>query len=606
MWSRATMAGVQPVVSSMPSAEAVRVMRMMRLSGLVSRHAETGWTRSRPASNQIYFPNQVEQTNPHTLFSCDGVPMDREKYQQLTETFFQWDQEAIHSVLRELLSAAAAEDAFPELHPMSQNYETAQANPEIHVLPGNLKDARDAIFPYFWGTDSWNSPLHLENVRGPANHASLVGAFACLLKNPNLCTDRYSQRSNELEVKAVTALANLIFYHTEDPWGVFTIGGTVSNLYGAKIGVEKVVPGAMQRGLRGERVVGICSQASHYSNRTVAGWLGIGTEQLIEIPTDASLSMRVDVLERKLDQLYRDGVRVAYVVATFGTTDGFGIDDVAAIRQVIDERAAEHGQPPPQLHVDAAVGWALTFLTEYDRQQNKLQFSPRLLELTERIQQHCMSLKLADSVTLDFHKMGRAHYPSSAFIVYHREDLKYLARTTEETPYFAEADPRRDPALFTLECSRPGIGPYVAMASLNAIGLEGWRMLVARSLELADQLKQRLAAFEYCKVLNPDCLGASVNWWVLPKGRPAAEIWDQLVAGELPDEHRQRYFAEVRRLFSKREKMADPTIDARLGFTTDYGFRPQGHHVPAWKAVFFNPRTTDEVVDRIVQSIEDL
>ena len=156
--------------------------------------------------------------------------MDREKYRQLVETFFKWDQSAILSVLDELLSAAVAEDAQSPARVMSQNYETAQANPEIHLLPGNLKDARDAIFPYFWGTDSWNSPLHVENVRGPANQASLVGAFACLLKNPNLCTDRYSQRSNELEVKAVTALANLIFYHTQDPWGVFTVGGTISNL----------------------------------------------------------------------------------------------------------------------------------------------------------------------------------------------------------------------------------------------------------------------------------------------------------------------------------------------------------------------------------------
>ena len=176
--------------------------------------------------------------------------MDRKKYQALVDTFFRWDQQAIVSIVEELLGAAEAEDAHASLQAMSQNYETAQANPEIHVLPGNLKDARDAIFPYFWGTDSWNSPLHLENVRGPANYASLIGALACLLKNPNLCTDTYSQRSNELEVKAVTALANLIFYHTEDPWGVFTIGGTISNLYGAKIGIEKVVPGAMQKGLQ--------------------------------------------------------------------------------------------------------------------------------------------------------------------------------------------------------------------------------------------------------------------------------------------------------------------------------------------------------------------
>ncbi len=80
--------------------------------------------------------------------------------------------------------------------------------------------------------NSWSSPLHLENVKGPANYASLIGALACLLKNPNLCTDTYSLRSNELEMKAVTALANLLFYHTEDPWGVFTMGGTISNLFG--------------------------------------------------------------------------------------------------------------------------------------------------------------------------------------------------------------------------------------------------------------------------------------------------------------------------------------------------------------------------------------
>ena len=67
--------------------------------------------------------------------------MDREKYSKLIETFFEWDQAAILSVVDELLSAAAAEDAQSPARIMSQNYETAQANPEIHLLPGNLKDA---------------------------------------------------------------------------------------------------------------------------------------------------------------------------------------------------------------------------------------------------------------------------------------------------------------------------------------------------------------------------------------------------------------------------------------------------------------------------------
>lgn len=532
--------------------------------------------------------------------------MDRARYDAFVKTFFDCDPKAVTGIFEEFLAAMRAEEALPPGHYLSQNYDTAQANPEIHVLPGNLKDARDAVFPYFWGTDGWSSPLHLENVRGPANYASLIGAIACLLKNPNLCTDTYSQRSNELEVKAITALANLIFYHTQDPWGVFTIGGTISNLYGAKIGVEKVLPGAMRQGLRGERVCGVVSDAAHYSNQTVAGWLGLGTENLHAVPTDRSLAIRLDLLEGKLDELYRGGAKVAFMVATFGTTDGFGIDDVAGVRRVIDAKAAEHGVPAPQLHVDAAVGWVLCFLTEYDTDKNPLQLTPELLPVVSRVQDRARGLRVADSVTLDFHKMGRGHYPSSAFIVNRKADLKYLSRNLAEVPYFSDADTRRDPALFTLECSRPALGPYAVMASLNGIGLTGWQMLTARALELAHLLKQRLERLESCKVLNLDTDGASVLWWVLPKGRNAKEIYDKLEAGKLSAEEAQRYFAEVRRLFNKRAYSLDPGQDARLSFTTNIGYRPHGYDIPAWKAVFFNPKTDEAILDRLVVGIEEL
>jgi L-2,4-diaminobutyrate decarboxylase len=532
--------------------------------------------------------------------------MNRERYDEVVRTFFQCDPEAITGIFREFLLAMHAQETLPPTAHMSQNYETARENPEIHVLPGNLKDARDTVFPYFWGTDSWSSPLHLENVKGPANYASLVGALACLLKNPNLCTDTYSQRSNELEVKAVTALANLLFYHTEDPWGVFTMGGTVSNLYGAKIGIEKVLPRAMQRGLQGAKIAGIVSEAAHYSNQTLAGWLGLGTENLHRVPTDSALAMRLDSLEECLEKLHRDGCRVAFVTATFGTTDAFGVDDVSGIRRVIDAFAKRHGVPAPQLHVDAAVGWVLSFLTEYEAAKNPLGFSEDLLPLVKRSQVRTEGLRQADSITIDFHKMGWGHYPSSAFLVNRRFDLQYLARTVSDTPYFSEADGRRDPALFTLECSRPALGPYAVMASLNGLGLTGWQMLVGRALELAQLLKRRIEALDNCKVLNLETAGPSVVWWVLPKGRNAKDIFQRAVAGELPPEKFARYAAEVRGLFEKREKAMDPTLDARLSFTSSIGYRPHGLDLPAWKAVFFNPKTDETVLDRLILSIEEL
>jgi glutamate/tyrosine decarboxylase-like PLP-dependent enzyme len=532
--------------------------------------------------------------------------MDRTRYDAFVRTFFDCDPREVTQIFSELLDAMRAEESLPPGHYLSQNYDTAQANPEIHVLPGNLKDARDAVFPYFWGTDGWSSPLHLENVRGPANYASLIGAIACLLKNPNLCTDSYSQRSNELEVKAITALANLVFYHTDDPWGVFTIGGTISNMYAAKIGIEKVVPGAMRKGLRGETVAGIVSEAAHYCAATVAGWLGLGTENLHEIPTDKSLSMRLDLLAAKLDELYAKKVKVAFVIGTFGTTDAFGIDDLVGIHTVIHEKAGKYGVPVPQLHADAAVGWGLCFLNEYDLDKNVLKLTPELKPVVAKVQQMCRGLRVADSVTIDFHKTGRGHYPSSAFIVNRRADLKYLARSKDDTPYFPEADSRRDPALFTLETSRPGLGPYTVMASLDGIGLLGWQMLMARSLELADILKRRLEKLEFCKVLNAETCGASVVWWVLPRGRDARAIYDRMEAGELSPEETHRYLTEIRRLYNKRDRTLDPARDARLSFTTEVGYRPGGVNVPAWKAVFFNPKTDEAVIDRLVESIEEV
>lgn len=532
--------------------------------------------------------------------------MDRDRLQRLVETFFVCDKKPILQIIDELLTAIQAEEMLPPGFLMSRNYETAQDNPEIHTLPGNLKDARDAIFPYFWGTDGWSSRLHLENVKGPANYASLVGAIACLLKNPNLCVDTYSQRSNELEVKAITSLANLLFYHTESPWGVFTMGGTISNLYGGKIGIEKVCPGAMQRGLEGARLSGIVSEAAHYSNATLAGWLGLGTENLHAVPTGPDLAMRLDRLSETLDRLYADGRQVAFVIATFGSTDAFGIDDIAGIRQIVEERAAAHGRSVPQVHVDAAVGWSLCFLAEYDLDENPLQLSSEMLPRVATAQAACQKLRFADSVTLDFHKMGWGHYPASGFIVNRRADLKYLFRNREAMPYFSEADYRHDPALFTLECSRPGIGPYSVMASLNGLGLVGCQMLVANAIEMATKLKRRIEELEFCKVLNLDTIGPSVVWWVLPRGRDAKAIHAQIERGELDDEHAHRYFNEIHRLFEKRQQTLDRSRDARLSFTTSIGYSPHGRPLPAWKAVFFNPRTDDAVIDQILQSIEDL
>jgi L-2,4-diaminobutyrate decarboxylase len=131
-------------------------------------------------------------------------------------------------------------------------------------------------------------------------------------------------------------------------------------------------------------------------------------------------------------------------------------------------------------------------------------------------------------------------------------------------------------------------------------------LLTARALELAMKLKKRLEKLDYCMVLNADTIGAAVVFWVLPKGRDAKRIYADLEAGKLPPDKIQRYFTEVKRQFEKRERAMDVNLDARLSYTTNIGYAAGGFDLPAWKAVFFNPKTDESVIDRLIVSLDDL
>ena len=515
--------------------------------------------------------------------------MDRGRYAELLRTLFDPNPHVVGPILSDLL-AVASDGAVPPLHHVNRTPTT------------ELADAVRAVTPAYRAAEGWTGPLHLENVRGPASVPSLIGAVACLLKNPNLF-DRAGGQAAGLESTAIASLSGLVFPGVEGAGGVFTAGGTHSNLYGARLGIEKACPGAMSDGLRGKSVVGVASEASHFSNRKVAGWLGIGSNNLLLIPTVRNLAIHTDALANTLDRLYRAGHTVAYVVATVGTTDGFGCDDIAAVRRVTETAAATHNAPVPHIHADAAIGWPLAFFHGYDPERNPLGLSTQLLPVIRKAMAAVRGLRHADSVTVDFHKMGYGHYPTSAFLVRRRDDLQVFARTSDGVAYHSSGD---EPGAVTLETSRPALGPYIVTASLAAISREGWQLLVARALELAHTLKQRLAALPRCLVLNPDTPGPSVVFWVMQRSRNAVDIFRRLDRGEFTSAEADECFAEVRRLFDQRSRTLDPSRDARLGFTADYGYRPGGHRVPAWKAVFFHPKTDEAVIDRLIESIAAL
>jgi len=95
---------------------------------------------------------------------------------------------------------------------------------------------------------------------------------------------------------------------------------------------------------------------SHIEKGAIA--LGVGRDNVVNIPVDDAFAMRPDALARAIDDDVARGMRPMCAVATVGTTSTTSTDPVAAIRAITRERAV-------WLHVDAAYGGPAAILPEF-------------------------------------------------------------------------------------------------------------------------------------------------------------------------------------------------------------------------------------------------
>jgi len=192
--------------------------------------------------------------------------------------------------------------------------------------------------PGFFG---WIAPSGLPS--DPLAHAMVS------VLNGNVGGYWSSPLGTTIERTVVRWLADLVDFPQESE-GVLLSGGSMANMSGmASAMARRFGPDYRRRGLAecgaSSKPVVICSQAAHFSIRRAAVMLGIGTDNVIAVDTDAEFRMRVD----KLDAALRQHQNVVCVVATAGTTNTGAIDPLEAIAELC-------AYNDTWLHVDAAYG----------------------------------------------------------------------------------------------------------------------------------------------------------------------------------------------------------------------------------------------------------
>ena len=167
---------------------------------------------------------------------------------------------------------------------------------------------------------------------------------------------------------------------------------------------------------------------------------------------------RVDRLEAVAREALDQGRRIVALVATMGTTDAFGVDDLDGIADLRDRLVKDYNLDyRPHIHADAVIGWAWSVFNDYDFEANPLGFRPRTVRALAAARRRISKLHRADSVGIDFHKTGFTPYISSLFLARDRADMQLLVRGRDQMPYLFQRG-ERHPGVFTLETSRGGSG----------------------------------------------------------------------------------------------------------------------------------------------------
>lgn len=222
-----------------------------------------------------------------------------------------------------------------------------------------------------------------------------------------------------------------------------------------------------ERGLRAApRVRLVVGADRHGSIDRAARFLGIGTDDLVVVPSDEHGRMRPEALEPAL----AEGEGPVVVCLQAGEVHTGAFDDFATLVPI----ARRHGA---WVHVDGAFGlWAGA--------------SPRLARLTAGV-------GAADSWATDAHKTLNVPYDCGMAIVRDPADSIAAFRTGGDYLVYTGLDPWD----VTPELSRRGRG-VPAWAALRSLGRDGVAALVDRLHERALAMAEGLAAVDGLEVVD--------------------------------------------------------------------------------------------------------
>jgi glutamate/tyrosine decarboxylase-like PLP-dependent enzyme len=196
-------------------------------------------------------------------------------------------------------------------------------------------------------------PLFQNQLFAGADPISIGGELLISATNTNVHTYEVAPVFTLVEQAVTEKVAALAGWRAGAD-GLFTPGGSISNMYGMQLARAAADPDFLTRGASGgKRLVGFVSDDSHYSYAKAARLLGIGSDNLVRVATeDATGKMDLAALDEAVRAVERDANALPFFVgSTAGTTVRGAFDDLGEISAL-----CARSPSPLWHHVDASWG----------------------------------------------------------------------------------------------------------------------------------------------------------------------------------------------------------------------------------------------------------
>ncbi len=350
------------------------------------------------------------------------------------------------------------------------------------------------------------------------------------------------------------------------PPGLFCPGGSTATLYALQLARHRLRPDVTRVGTRGESLVLYVSDAGHYAATKSAALLGLGTEAVIKVATDASGAMLPSALAGAIARSIDAGQVPFAVIGTAGTTVTSAFDDLDALADICEANGL-------WLHVDGCYGGSALFSAA----------NRHLVRGVER----------SDSFVWNLHKMMGMTQQCTALLV--RDPTQLAPCFADRADYIFQPDKLNaeyDSGDRTFQCARR-VDVLKLWLAWKHHGDEGFAARIDHAVAMADHARARIAASDgqFATVVAGDFTNV-VFVWVPPHLRPLT--LDPTSMTELGDEVTAELHALAPRIKAEMQRRGT----AMVGYQPIAGLN-------TFRLLFMNPSVTEADVDALLDRIAE-